>query len=310
MIRLIALFFWAVPVALAGQELSPGIQVDLHLLRVERQIQSEDYAAALESLDIVLALQARHGMETPVELWFKHAQVALEAGHPQSAVTSVTRYLREAGRQGEHYAPALELLDEAVRQSEEATPPEPTRAAPILAPAPPAPAPAPRDNIGLRAQEQESSSSKVEIGVLVGFTKVSDDDLDVSVVGIPGSALGFGGPLYASIPLGERSAIRAEVSVTSVSIEGESLDVIGSGVYGQVFLLGDSEGPYVLGGGSALVVSIDGDHETELSIGGGFGLLDRAGPGLVFRVEARYARYLEDPMNSYQLLIGFGAPIG
>ena len=99
--------------AVAGQDLPPDIQADLYLVRAERLIESQDYTAALEALDVVLALQARHGLETPTDLWFRHGQVALEAGYAQTAITSATRYLQEAGRQGAHYTAALEVLDEA-----------------------------------------------------------------------------------------------------------------------------------------------------------------------------------------------------
>jgi hypothetical protein len=119
----------------AGQELPPEIQVDLYMVRADRQIQNREYGAALESLDVVLALQARHGIETPPELWFRHARVALDAGHPQTAIASATRYLQEAGRQGEDYSAALVVLDEAHRQADEreaaatpATPATPTPA--------------------------------------------------------------------------------------------------------------------------------------------------------------------------------------
>ena len=66
----------------------------------------------------MLALQANYDMETPVGLWFRHAQVALNARYPQTAIGSVTRYLQEAGREGEHYRAALALLDEAQSQVE------------------------------------------------------------------------------------------------------------------------------------------------------------------------------------------------
>ena len=99
--------------AVAGQDLPPDIQADLYLVRAERLIENQDYTAALEALDVVLALQARHGLDTPTDLWFRHGQVALEAGFPQTAITSATRYLQEAGRQGAHYTAALEVLDEA-----------------------------------------------------------------------------------------------------------------------------------------------------------------------------------------------------
>ena len=69
--------------AVAGQDLPPDIQVDLYLVRAERLIENQDYTAALEALDVVLALQARHGLDTPTDLWFRHGQVALEAGFPK-----------------------------------------------------------------------------------------------------------------------------------------------------------------------------------------------------------------------------------
>ena len=122
------------PMVAAGQELPPEIQVDLYLVRAERQIQSQDYATALETLDVVLALQANYGMETPAELWFTHAQVALDAGYPLTTITSVTRYLLEAGRDGEHYTTALVLLDEAEMQAARAEMPAPTPAAPTPVP--------------------------------------------------------------------------------------------------------------------------------------------------------------------------------
>ncbi|MCY4645371.1 MAG: hypothetical protein OXE73_00575, partial [Gammaproteobacteria bacterium] len=62
--------------------------------------------------------QADQGMETPAELWFTHARAALEAGYPHIAITSATRYLQEAGREGQDYGSALALLDEAIGRAE------------------------------------------------------------------------------------------------------------------------------------------------------------------------------------------------
>ena len=94
-------------------ELPPAIQADRHLMQAERQIGDGDYAAALASLDRILALQAEHDLEIPGALWFKHGQVSQEAGLHAQAVESVTRYLVGAGQGGEHYVAALELLDVA-----------------------------------------------------------------------------------------------------------------------------------------------------------------------------------------------------
>ena len=94
-------------------ELPPAIQADRHLMQAERQIGDGDYAAALASLDRILALQAEHDLAIPDAFWFKHGQVSLEAGLHAQAVESVTRYLVAAGQGGEHYLAALELLDVA-----------------------------------------------------------------------------------------------------------------------------------------------------------------------------------------------------
>lgn len=161
---LLGLAISAVPAIGAGQErppseeLPPVIQIDLHMVRVDRQIQSGDYAAALESLDAVLAIQAEHEMATPTELWFQHAQVALGADYPETAIASIIRYLQEAGRRGEYYDAALTLLDVAERRAqgaEVATPtqisparPSPTRPTPTRPTPTPMPAVQPAEDRG------------------------------------------------------------------------------------------------------------------------------------------------------------------
>ncbi|MXW09706.1 MAG: hypothetical protein F4Z78_07750, partial [Gammaproteobacteria bacterium] len=128
------------PAVAAGQELPPEVQVDLYLVRAERHIQNQNWPAALEALDIVLLLQADGGMETPSELWFTHARAALEAGFPDAAITSATRYLQEAGRQGESYQAALVLLDQAMSRAEGEPAPAVARAQPPGPATVPAPA--------------------------------------------------------------------------------------------------------------------------------------------------------------------------
>lgn len=157
------------PAVAAGQELPPDIQVDLYLVRADRLIQNQDYGAALEALDVVLALQARHGLETATELWFKHGQVALDAGHPQTAVESVTRYLQLAGRRGEHYARALVLLDQAQSRVASAAPrPQ----------APPARMPVPQPDVTGDAQTAETGG---------GLTLLT-------MVGVNSATMAFAGP--------------------------------------------------------------------------------------------------------------------
>ena len=52
-------------------------------------------------------------MAIPAEFRFREADAYHRAGVHQRAVEAATGYLRRAGRQGEHYRAALELLDAA-----------------------------------------------------------------------------------------------------------------------------------------------------------------------------------------------------
>lgn len=102
----------AAPVS--AQELPPAIHVDRLMVQVDRQIASQQYGAALRTLDRILALQAEHDLELPEPFWMKRAEVAMGAGDHLEAVASATRYLEAAGRGADHYMAALELLDRAV----------------------------------------------------------------------------------------------------------------------------------------------------------------------------------------------------
>ena len=104
----------------APAQLPPDIQADRYLVEAERHIGNGDYTAAKATLDRILALQAEYDLVPPEAFWFKHAQVASQAGSYAEAVESVTRYLTTAGRQGEHYREALELLDQAAKAAEAA----------------------------------------------------------------------------------------------------------------------------------------------------------------------------------------------
>lgn len=95
-----------------AQELPPAIQVDRLLLQAEEQIRDQRYETALATLHRILELGSQHGLQTPDEFWFKHAQVAMEAGSLAKASESVIRYLELTGQGGENYLQALELLNE------------------------------------------------------------------------------------------------------------------------------------------------------------------------------------------------------
>ena len=102
------------PAPAAAQELPPEIQVDRLMVQADRQIATGQYRAALRTLDRILELQEEHDLELPEPFWMKRAEVASGAEDYLEAMASATRYLELAGREGEHYAAALELLDEAI----------------------------------------------------------------------------------------------------------------------------------------------------------------------------------------------------
>ena len=94
-------------------QLPPGILVDRHLLRAERLLAAGDPAAALEAMNEVLGLQQEHGLLLENGFDFEYAQVAYAAGRTETAIASANQYLVAAGRGGEFYREALELLDSA-----------------------------------------------------------------------------------------------------------------------------------------------------------------------------------------------------
>ena len=101
--------------SLAAQGLPPAIEADRLLLQAEQQMQDEDFGAALETLDRIIALQTEHNLELPPAFWFSHARVAMGAGLPEEAMASAIRYLEVTGQGGEHYVETLELFNRAER---------------------------------------------------------------------------------------------------------------------------------------------------------------------------------------------------
>ena len=98
----------------AAQELAPQVQVDRLMVQVDRQIAAEQFGAALLTLDRILELREQHNLELPEPFWMKRAEVAAGEEDYREVIASATRYLEFAGREGEHYEEALELLDAAI----------------------------------------------------------------------------------------------------------------------------------------------------------------------------------------------------
>ena len=94
-------------------QLPPEILVDRHLVRVDRLLADDDYGAALAVMDEIVALQRQHDLVLPEEFYFKYAEVAFGTGLTETAIASLNEYLVAAGRDGDFYRDALELLDAA-----------------------------------------------------------------------------------------------------------------------------------------------------------------------------------------------------
>ncbi len=114
----LAILALVVTVAATASELPPEIAADRLMVRAEWQARENQHAAALATLDEVLSLREEHGLETPDAFWLRHAQVARAVGEHARAVESATRYVTAAGRGGEHYVAALELLEASDRELE------------------------------------------------------------------------------------------------------------------------------------------------------------------------------------------------
>ena len=98
-------------VATGNAQLPPEIMIDRHLVRADRLLADDDPEAALEAMNEVLALQDDHDLVLEDDFHFQYAQVAFAAGRTERAIASLNQYLLAAGRGGEFYREALELLD-------------------------------------------------------------------------------------------------------------------------------------------------------------------------------------------------------
>ena len=97
----------------SAQELPPEMQVDRLLVQAAREIEGGEHWSAVFTFERILAVCEEHGLEIPTEFWFRQAGVLQGAGLHERAIEASTRYLQEAGRDGEHYRAALKILDAA-----------------------------------------------------------------------------------------------------------------------------------------------------------------------------------------------------
>ncbi|MGI9298124.1 MAG: hypothetical protein ACR2QC_09530 [Gammaproteobacteria bacterium] len=93
-------------------DLPPEVYADRKLIEVERQLGEAEYAAALLTMDFIVCYSGRNDIALPAAFYFKQAQISQLAEDGEGAKAAVLRYLKEAGREGENYLEALQMLDE------------------------------------------------------------------------------------------------------------------------------------------------------------------------------------------------------
>ena len=93
----------------SAQQPPPEVMVDKYLVQAEQLFEKQDYIAALNRVEKILALQKEHNITLPHEFHFKYAQIAFSTGSTHVAFDAVSKYL-SAEQEGEFYEEALVLL--------------------------------------------------------------------------------------------------------------------------------------------------------------------------------------------------------
>ena len=186
-----------------------------------------------------------------------------------------------------------------------------------------------RGERGSGRTEVGGSDSGVELGILFGVSRLSDDTGSWTMVQLPGGGvLGRVGPLpslHVSWLTSEQLAIGPEFAFwrTSYSIEVEdaredldlSISAFMMGGRAALYPAGNSiPGIYLLGQGSLSWLDAEfagnDESETDYSVGFGMGYQWRIGPALVLRMEAQYRRWLDSETDNYSLVLGLGTRLG
>ena len=179
--------------------------------------------------------------------------------------------------------------------------------------------------------EASAPAAKVEMGILFGASRLSDDSGSVDIIQLPGGGEGWFGSaslpsLYVSWLAGERLAIGPEFSFGKYSWGGSAIedggeqftiDISSLQLGGRAaFFPGGSfmPGIYLLGQGSLsrLAGELLGDDgsETDYSAGLGMGYQWPVGPGALLRMEAQYRRWLDAETDQFSLVLGLGTRLG
>ena len=97
----------------SAAQLPPDIIADSYLLRAEQAVRDGEYTRAQGEINKLLDLQKEHELDLPEEFHFRYAKAAATADWPEQALEAVVKYLAAAGREGQHYVEALELMNKA-----------------------------------------------------------------------------------------------------------------------------------------------------------------------------------------------------
>ena len=97
----------------SAAQLPPDILADSYLLRAEQAVRDGEYTRAQGEINKLLDLQKEHELDLPDEFHFRYAKAAASTDWPEQALEAVVKYLAAAGREGQHYVEALELMNKA-----------------------------------------------------------------------------------------------------------------------------------------------------------------------------------------------------
>ena len=86
--------------------------------QVEQLLSAKNSGAALELMNQIVGLQEEHNFALPKAFHFKYAELALSAGSFAASIDSINKYLGAAGREGEFYREALEVLVRAEQEGQ------------------------------------------------------------------------------------------------------------------------------------------------------------------------------------------------
>ena len=92
-------------------QLPPEITADAYLRQVEQAVASGDSDSARAVVEKIRALREEHDLDLGADYHFRYAVVADALDMPGEAFASVVQYLSAAGRDGEHYVTALDLMN-------------------------------------------------------------------------------------------------------------------------------------------------------------------------------------------------------